>query len=332
MALRLMEIHFADEQKEEIEGIVKDYEKDHSWYYPTDEGFSAIKLIIDSSLSGDLIEKLDKKFSSSEHFRLLVVPLEASLPRIEQPEQEEQQEKEERFKMLGVSIDEIYTDVSDAIGTTFTEMAFTIIASIVGAIGLIRNNVAIVVGAMVIAPILGPNVGLSLGTVLGDTKLSFKALRQMLYRLSAALIFSIFIGYFFEIDATVHEISSRTFVNFSDIVLALASGLAGALVFTSARLTSLIGVMVSVALLPPLVIFGILLGNGNFALCAGALLLFAVNVTCINLASVLTFRLFGIRPRVWWKEVTARKGFRNAALLWTALLVILAVLILIIYK
>src|SRR5690606_22752005 len=101
-------------------------------------------------------------------------------------------------------------------------------------------------GAMVMAPLLGPNMAFSLATILGDLKLGTYALRTGLFGLSTALAIALGIGYFVPFDANVEAIRQRTEVGLGDVVLALASGTAGALAITSATSAALIGVMVAV--------------------------------------------------------------------------------------
>ena len=86
------------------------------------------------------------------------------------------------------------------------------------------------------------------------------------------------------------------------------------------------------ALLPPLVTFGLLLGGGQPVLAMGALSLFLVNLICVNLAGVTTFLVQGIRPASWWEKDRALKATRIAIGLWVALLVGLAAMILLLPK
>jgi uncharacterized hydrophobic protein (TIGR00341 family) len=187
--------------------------------------------------------------------------------------------------------------------------------------------VVFIIGAMVIAPALGPNVGLSLGTTLGDINLSRRAIETITIGILTALVFSIAIGLVFEVNPDIPELVSRTRVNFGDIALALAAGSAAALSLTTGLLSALIGVMVAVALLPPLVTLGMLIGSGYWEMASGALILFLINLICINLAGVVTFLAQGIRPLTWWEADRAKKSTRIAIFLWTALLAVLAVLI-----
>jgi uncharacterized membrane protein len=116
-------------------------------------------------------------------------------------------------------------------------------------------------------------------------------------------------------------------VSYADFVLALASGAAGALSFTSGVPGSLIGVMVAVALLPPLMVFGLLLGDGQFQSSLNALLLLMTNVVCVNISGVAMFLYQGVRPNSWWEAKRAKRQTRIAIAVWMVLLAILSILI-----
>jgi uncharacterized membrane protein len=85
--------------------------------------------------------------------------------------------------------------------------------------------------------------------------------------------------------------------------------------------------MVAVALLPPLVTFGMLLGAGYWNATFNAMLLFLSNIICINLAGVITFIVQGIKPITWWEEKKAKKMTRTAISLWVLLLLALVIII-----
>jgi uncharacterized hydrophobic protein (TIGR00341 family) len=143
-----------------------------------------------------------------------------------------------------------------------------------------------------------------------------------------ALLVALGLGYFLGVDPQSAEIQSRLVVDLADVALALAAGAAGTLAFTSGLSATLVGVMVAVALLPPLVTAGLLLGAGYWSLAGGAILLFFTNLICINLAGVLTFLVQGIRPLAWWEAGRARRATITAITLWVLLLAILVLLIL----
>lgn len=168
---------------------------------------------------------------------------------------------------------------------------------------------------------------MALATTLGDQMLARKAVETNIVGILAALAFSALLGRFVTVDAAIPELLVRTKVSLGDIILALAAGGAAALSFTSGLLSALIGVMVAVALLPPLVTLGLLIGSGQWTLARGALLLLLTNLICINLAGVVVFLAQGIRPLSWWEAEKAKKATLRAILAWAASLLVLGILI-----
>jgi uncharacterized hydrophobic protein (TIGR00341 family) len=129
------------------------------------------------------------------------------------------------------------------------------------------------------------------------------------------------------VDPGVPELALRAQVAYPDLVLALASGAAGAMSFTRGISASLIGVMVAVALLPPLVAMGLFIGAGMWQIAWSSGLLLLTNVVSVNLAAVCTFLIQGVRPMRWYEEKRARKATRLAIILWLVSLGLLAVAI-----
>ena len=161
-----------------------------------------------------------------------------------------------------------------------------LLSTIVAAVGLLADNVAVVIGAMVIAPLLGPNLAQALGVALGDRRLAWRALRTNLAGIVLAVALSAAVGALLRGEITSDELLQRTVVGLDSVTLALASGAAAVLSISTGLPSVLVGVMVAVALLPPAATMGIMLGHGLFDLAAGAALLLAVNVVCVNVAGV----------------------------------------------
>ena len=111
------------------------------------------------------------------------------------------------------------------------------------------------------------------------------------------------------------------------MAVALAAGSAGALTFTSGLPSALVGVMVAVALLPPLVATGLFLGAGYVMEAMAAGLLTVTNVVSLNLAAVCTFLILGVWPRHWRDVEQARASTRFALMLWGTAALILAAII-----
>ncbi len=333
MSLRLIEIMMPDEAAFKLSEISDDESLIYFSAGKSADGHMLIRVLITVENSEKFLDDMESRFSRFERFRAVILPVEATVPRYEEKTDESAEltestaEKKEQRSVMRISREELYSDLSD--GTKFSKVyvAMVILSTVVAAVGLMRDNVAVIIGAMVIAPLLAPNVGLSLATTLADFKLGYQAFKTNILGILTASGFSAVLGLILSVSNETREISARTVVHLSDIVLALASGCAGALAFTSGISTALIGVMVAVALLPPLITAGLLFGSGAFSPAGGAFLLFLTNLICINLSGVLTFLLLGIRPRQWWEAGKARKATRRAISIWTVLLIILAVAI-----
>ena len=154
-----------------------------------------------------------------------------------------------------------------------------------------------------------------------------KSLKTNACGIGVALLISVVLGFFLSVDVSVYQLASRTQVHLSDIALALASGAAGVLAYTIGMSAAVIGVMVAVALLPPLVTAGLLIGDLQWGLAYYAFLLLTTNVICVNLAAVATFTIQGVKPRTWYKAEKAKKINKIAFSIWMILLAILSLLI-----
>jgi hypothetical protein len=126
----------------------------------------------------------EQHFSILDEFRIMLFPIEASLPRPELQEEtsppseaERTPEKPAESNADRISREELYANIADSAKITKVFLIMVVLSSIVAAIGLLRGNVAVIIGAMVIAPLIGPNVALSLATTLGDIGLSRNALK-----------------------------------------------------------------------------------------------------------------------------------------------------------
>jgi len=328
MALRLLEIVIPEEHVGDVLSIIEEAQITNYWQTCSCESRTIFKLILPAESTEKIMDELEKRYGQSSEFHMALLPVEATFPSPKEIEEKQEEEiqpgTEEKEKVpLRVSRQELYSEIFDSAKLTNTFLVMVALSTVVAAIGLLKNNTAVIIGAMVIAPLLGPNVALSFATTLGDSELGINALKTNVAGIMAAFGISLLLGFFLTVDPAIHEIQARTAVSYADIVLALASGIAGALSFTSGLPSALIGVMVAVALIPPLVVFGLLLGSGFAAQSLGAFLLLVINMICVNIAGVVTFLLKGLQPINWWEESKAKKATRYAIIIWVSLLLIL---------
>lgn len=270
-------------------------------------------LVSDDKLQS-VLDALQGALGAQENTRILVLPVETSLPRKEKDKQE------------GAALtarETLYEEAKKNTRLDLNYLILVILSTVVAAIGLIENNVAVVIGAMVIAPLLGPNLALSLGTALGDTLLVKKSILTLLAGIFLAVALSAIIGSLWTSPSESPELMSRTVAGFDSVVLALASGAAAALSISTGLSSVMVGVMVAVALLPPAATLGIMLGHSKIGLAIDAGLLLAINIVCINLASKIVFIARGIRPRTWQEKTLASRAMIVYILGWLIALVIL---------
>lgn len=329
MHLRLLEITLPSGNVAEVDDLFREEPIINIWYDKISEQQTLLKILAQAEESEHLMDLLEQRFGREPWFRLVLLPVAASLPRVEEPEVEPQEEAQtqepEAKKPARISREELYSNIQEMARLSRVYLGMVILSTVVAAAGLLNDNVAVIIGAMVIAPLLGPIIAQAMATTLGDFDLARLALRTNLTGLSLVLLLSILLGLLLTVSPYGPEITARTNIGLGDIAVALASGGAGALAFTAGAPTVLVGVMVAVALLPPLATLGLLLGSGYLLPALGAGLLLVTNIICLNLAAVVVFWVQGIRPTTWWE---AEKARRATILSISACVGLLAILIL----
>ena len=279
-----------------------------------------MRLVVTDDKVQEVLDALQGVLGAQSYAKLLVYPIDISLPK----QTEEQQEKEAKATQARESL---YKEVQKNSRLDANYLVLVMLSTIVAAIGLIENNVAVVIGAMVIAPLLGPNLAFGLGTALGDLSLMKNSLKTPSAGVLLAVSISVIMGIVWPFPLTSPELISRTDAGLDSIALAFASWAAAALSLSTGLPSVLVGVMVAVALLPPAATFGLMLGHARPDLAAGAALLLAVNVVSVNLACKLVFLIKGVRPRTWWEKEKASKAMRRYILVWVVTLALLGLVI-----
>lgn len=332
MALRLVEMVLTKDAEAQVDALLERLKALGHWDERLDNGKTLVRVLVESEDAESLIREIEARFSLDEGFRVMLLEVEATLPRQEEAKEPEEPVSPEPEEKQSASPERVAVVelVEKLVGGAYVSRPYVlalVLSTVVAAAGLIKGSVAVVIGAMVIAPLLTPNMALALATTLGDVRLAIRAAKTFAVGGVVSFALAALAGMVVRVDPTVGEISSRATVGMGDVVLALAAGSAGALAFTTGISAALVGVMVAVALLPPLVASGLLLGSGEFAMAWRALLLFATNVICVNLAGVFTFLFQGVRPRLWWDQDRAARMVRAAVVVWACLLVLLVGLI-----
>jgi len=329
MALRLIKI-LPPSGYDDLQSLINEDDIVDSWIDKSEGGKTVVNLLADVELTEKILGDLETTFTGNDDYRIILLPISASLPSQtdEEEDKDETADKEKDNKRVSrISREELYEEINKISDFSWIYLVLIALSCVVAANGLIRDSAAMVIGAMVIAPILGPNVGLALATTLGDKKLLKRSLKSIFFGFTLGISLSILMGLLIDIDPEVSQIKSRTAVSYADIALGLAAGVAGCLSFTRGISAAVIGVMVAVALLPPMVATGLLLGSGMYQLAYGAGLLTVTYIICINLAGVVTFLLQGIKPHSFIDQREGEELSRYAIFVWVSLLILLSVII-----
>jgi uncharacterized hydrophobic protein (TIGR00271 family) len=172
-----------------------------------------------------------------------------------------------------------------------------LVSTVIASCGLLSDSAAVVIGAMLVAPLMRPVMAAAAAISLGWSKRLYSSLILTCCMAVAAVLIAICITYIApHMIAIPAQVIARTKPTFFDLVIALAAGAGGAYVITRKEASSIPGVAISVALLPPLASCGILIVFSENEMALKAFILFFTNFAAMVMAGVLTFMAVGISP------------------------------------
>ena len=320
--MKIIEVIADQHYRETIMVIAEHHQVDDVWFGAENEdGRIAARLLVTPENRQHVLDELQEALQSSAGARILILPVETVLTGDKKAEESNKASTSSSI----ISREEIFSRVEKGAQLNQNFFVLVMLSSIVAGIGLLENNIAVIIGAMVIAPLLGPNIAFSLGSSLGETKLMWQSLKAIASGIVLAILIAAIIGLIWPLSIETPEVLLRTEANYAGTAIALASGAAAALSLVTGTSGVLIGVMVAVALMPPAVTIGLMLSTGNLPLALGATLLLAVNIVCINLSAKLVFLIKGIRPRTWLEARKARQSQKLYLLIWLILLIFLII-------
>jgi len=309
--MRLVEILIPEEKREAVEETLEDDDIDFTLV--TEESRDEPSVVITFPLPVPAVEPtLDdlRDAGIDEDSYTVIVETETVVSeRIDDLEQRYAQNSPR------ISREEMQASAKDLTPRFSTYLVMTVLSVVVGTAGLLLDSPAVVVGSMVIAPLMGPALGASVGTVIDDEVLFRRAIKLQAVGLGAgvatAAAFALFVRTTGlvppEIDIfAISEIRGRLTPDLLSLAIAIGAGGAGAWTLTAGTSAALVGVMIAAALVPPLGVVGIGIAWGlpQVALAAGVLVL--VNVLTINVTSLGVLWYKGYRPDDWFQSDDAR--------------------------
>ena len=139
-------------------------------------------MVVTDDARQSLIDSIQVLFENDKEAKILILPVDASIPRLQEDKDKNSDIKSKTTR------EELFEQVSKGIDFNINYVFMVILSSIVATIGLSEDNIAVVVGAMVIAPLLGPNLALSFAATIGSKKLAISSLKSLIIGIALSLI------------------------------------------------------------------------------------------------------------------------------------------------
>jgi uncharacterized hydrophobic protein (TIGR00271 family) len=288
----------------------------------------------------DTMEKLKSSGVGVEYGFIDILDLKASLPRESEEVREGIMQRD-----ASLAVEEIYENVKSQSSLSFDFLAFTIFAAAMAGFGLIMNNVTIIVASMLLSPLMGPMLAVALGYVVQDRNLFVKGTVNELISLGLSLAVGVVLAIIIAgaspnfMTLIENDVSAGVFTEITrrggipiafpfspwEVGVAIFSGAAVAISVTRGDMSSLVGVAISAALMPPavnaslMVVLGALTGSSvGVSIGVNSFLLLGMNIILIDVFAVVMFRIKRLTPMAdksaTWRAVTEFRQTRSESL------------------
>lgn len=197
----------------------------------------------------------------------------------------------------GANVEEIRSVLESSAVLSSDYVTLVALSAILASYGLVDNNVVIIIGSMIVAPLMGPIALTSLGALLPGSGLLKKGFFAEVF----GIVTTVFVGYLVgivvkieKIDPLPPELMSRANLNEVVIIFAIVSGFAAGLIISKGSNISIVGVAIAASLAPPAAAIGLFLAANHIELAINATTLLSMNILAINLACSVMFFVFGL--------------------------------------
>lgn len=175
-------------------------------------------------------------------------------------------------------------------------------------LGLLLSSPAVVIGAMLLSPLMGPILGLGFGLAIGDFHWTRQSAKSLFVGSLVAILFCGLIVFLSPLQTVTSEIAARTRPNLFDLLIALFSSVAGTYAMIRGREGTIVGVAIATALMPPLAVVGFGLATFNWTVFGGALMLFVTNLVTIAGTSFVLAKMYGFRTKLTERQTRWQFG------------------------
>ncbi len=192
---------------------------------------------------------------------------------------------------------EVYEQMRSAAQPTVDFFVLITLAAMIASLGLLQNSAAVIIGAMLVAPLMSPILAMAMAIVNGNLSLLRTAAEATTQGIALAIFVGVAMTLISPINTATPEILGRTAPTLLDLLVALASGAAAGYALSRKEVAAALpGVAIAAALVPPLCVVGFGLGTSQLDIASGAMLLFTTNLIAIIFAAAGIFLALGFQP------------------------------------
>lgn len=325
----------------EIDKVLEKKEIVGKWKISNDNGYSRYTIVIEDKnieMIRDYVSKLlkfDVEIESIKDVKniMMLESIDGFLPKIKEVEEGIVPTKKISKRIVDrISTEELYEIITDSNSLNSNFILNVILASIVCSVGIIKEDLGILIVATAIAPFLGAIIGYSFGISIGDEIVIKKSLKTIFFGFLISFLIGIAIGILWSHLPNTYQIdpNKKLFydmhINQYTFILALASGASASLAITSGLSTIMASFMVSASLLPNVTISGILLSNGLFKMFLDSFLLLILNLISIIFTSQIIFAIKKIKPKTKKAVENAKDNRARNLTVFFIILVLLIIL------
>lgn len=302
--MRQLQISLQNEFLDDVVKVLMDIGYENIFRLKSEDNSLLILRAKDTSVP-KILEALNKIGVGTDFGLIDILPVEATIPRLEDVEKVEKVETEDPL-IQRLAMEEIIEDLEKGAQPNFDYFIFIILSALVSGVGLINNSIVILIASMILSPLLGPILGLSLGAITKNKEMIRNSIMAQILGIATAIATGIILALIFTNLQQNAEITSemaiRSYPSIFDIIVAFSAGFATGFSISGTVKSSLVGVAIALALMPPAVNIGIALMYGKLNLSFGSFILLLTNIIVINFASLLVMRLKKFRaiPRKRW--------------------------------
>ena len=297
--MRQIQVTVPKEHGSEIEEVLQEYSTDITSNEAEKEGDKVLQFV--ATVEEDQIDDITKDLKAIKEINVGKLSI-----RVLEQETLIKKGQKTRGSSSVLSQEEIYSKAQQFSGLAGGEWALIALSSAIAVYGLALDNVAVVVGAMMVAPILSPFVSGAVSLAVGDKTLMISSVKSGVLASAMAVLVAFIAIYPFPVsmNSTIMMIVSP---GIPMIILSFLVGAAAAFTYATGFRDQIAGVAVAIALVPPLAASGLALKMADFDMALKAASIAFINILAVIIAGYSSFRLLGLSPNTYYKERTARK-------------------------